>query len=60
MSQWLNFTSSLLRTGYLPPSGESEPIIQEKLKWVDEAVEAFCSENKMLDKFKQAFKPQDQ
>ncbi len=60
MSQWLNFTSNLLRGGYLPPSGESEPIIQEKLKWVDEAVEAFCSENKMLDKFKQAFIPQDQ
>lgn len=54
MSQWLNFTSNLLRVRYLPPSGESEPIIQEKLKWVDEAVETFCSENQMLDKFKQA------
>ncbi len=60
MSQWLNFTSNLLKVGYLPPSGESEPIIQEKLKWVDEAVEAFCSENKMLDKFRQALIPRDQ
>ena len=59
MSQWLNFTSNLLRVRYLPPSGESEPIIQEKLKWVDEAMEAFCSENKILDKFKQSLTPGD-
>jgi hypothetical protein len=57
MSQWLNFTSNLLRVRYLPPSGESEPIMQEKLKWVEEAVEAFCSENQILDKFKQALIP---
>ena len=60
MSQWLNFTSNLLKVRYLPPSGESEPIIQEKLKWVDEAVEAFCSENQMLNKFKGAFIQGDQ
>jgi len=60
MSQWLNFTSTLLKVGYLPPSGESEPIIQEKLKWVDEAVEAFCSENQILDKFRQAVMLRDQ
>jgi hypothetical protein len=60
MSLWLNFTYKLLKVGYLPPSGESEPIRQEKLKWVEEAVEAFCSENQMLNKFKQSLLPGEQ
>jgi hypothetical protein len=58
-SLWLNFVIKMLKIRYLPPSGESEPIVQEKLKWVDEAVEAFCAENQMLVKFKQALLPRD-
>jgi len=54
MSQWLKFTRSELGVMNIPPSGESEPVIQEKLKWVEDATEAFCSNNKMLDRFVQA------
>ena len=50
MSQWLTFTR-LLGVKQLPPSGDSEPILQEKLKWIDDAVEAFGSSNKVLEKF---------
>ena len=51
MSLWLAFTRDLLEIRHLPPSGETEPVIQEKLKWIDDAVEAFCSSNKMLERF---------
>jgi hypothetical protein len=56
MSQWLSF-ASLLGVKQLPPSGDSEPILQDKLKWIDDAVEAFCSSNKMMEKFVQAISP---
>ena len=56
MSQWLCF-AALLGVKQLPPSGESEPILQDKLKWIDDAVEAFCSSNKMMEKFVQAISP---
>lgn len=56
MSQWLSF-AALLGVKQLPPSGESEPILQDKLKWIDDAVEAFCSSNKMMEKFVQAISP---
>ena len=54
MSQWLSFVAEFFSRKQLPPSGESEPVLQEKLKWIDEAVEAFCSNNEMLSKFIQA------
>jgi hypothetical protein len=56
MSQWLSF-ASLLGVKQLPPSGGSEPILQDKLKWIDDTVEAFCSSNKMMEKFVQAMSP---
>ncbi len=54
MSQWLSFIVDLIGARRLPPSGESEPILQEKLKWIDDAVEAFCFDNQMLAKYIQA------
>jgi hypothetical protein len=54
MSQWLIF-ASLLGVKQLPPSGDSEPILQDKLKWIDDTVEAFGSSNKILEKFRLAF-----
>jgi hypothetical protein len=56
MSQWLVF-AGLLGVKQLPPSGVTEPILQDKLKWIDDAVEAFCSSNKMMEKFAQAMSP---
>jgi hypothetical protein len=56
MSQWLTF-AAILGVKQLPPSGESEPILQDKLKWIDDTVEAFCSSNKMMEKFVQAISP---
>jgi hypothetical protein len=58
MSQWLSF-ASLLGIKQLPPSGDTEPVLQDKLKWIDDAVEAFCSSNKMMEKFVQAISPGD-
>ena len=51
MSGWLRFAIDLLGKRQLPPSGESEPIKQEKLKWIEDVVEAFCLSNKVLEKF---------
>jgi|OpeIllAssembly_1097287.scaffolds.fasta_scaffold179355_2 hypothetical protein len=56
MSQWLVF-ANLLGVKEVPPSGVTEPILQDKLKWIDDAVEAFCSNNKMMEKFAQAMSP---
>jgi hypothetical protein len=52
MSQWLTF-ARVLGVKQLPPSGESEPILQDKLKWIDDTVEAFCTRNKILERFTQ-------
>lgn len=51
MSQWLIF-ARLLGVKQLPPSGDSEPILQDKLKWIDDTVEAFGTNNKILEKFR--------
>ena len=51
MSGWLKFAVDLLGKKQLPSSGQTEPIKQEKLKWIDDAVEAFCSNNQILGKF---------
>ncbi|MFH1673525.1 MAG: hypothetical protein ABIF87_08910 [Pseudomonadota bacterium] len=51
MSLWLSFSRDLLGINTLPPSGSSEPIIQEKMKWIEDIVEAFCSNNKVLERF---------
>jgi hypothetical protein len=59
MSQWLGFVTGLSNEKQLPPSGESEPVIQEKLKWIDDAVEAFCKSNGILDKFIHFQKPKE-
>ncbi len=48
MSQWLKFVIDLTGDRRLPASGESEPIVQEKLKWIDDVVETFCSSNQVL------------
>jgi hypothetical protein len=56
MSGWLKFGIEMLGKRVLPPSGESEPIIQEKLKWIDDVVEAFCSKHQVLEKFAKAQK----
>jgi len=51
MSGWLRFAVDLLGKKQMPSSGQSEPIKQEKLKWIEDAVEAFCSNNQTLEKF---------
>jgi hypothetical protein len=50
-SLWLMFSQDILDKNILPPSGESEPIIQEKMKWIDDVVENFCSYKKVLELF---------
>ncbi|MFZ5906352.1 MAG: hypothetical protein ACOYVJ_02940 [Nitrospirota bacterium] len=59
MSQWLNFIIGFSNNKQLPPSGQSEPVVQEKFKWIDEAVEAFCKSNGILDKFIHFQKPKE-
>jgi len=54
MSQWLRFVIDLSAEKLLPPSGESEPIKLEKSKWIDDAVNAFSSNKRVLEKFIQA------
>jgi hypothetical protein len=56
MSGWLKFAIEALGSRRLPPSGQSEPIQQEKMKWIDDVVEAFCVNNRMLEKFAKAQK----
>jgi hypothetical protein len=56
MSGWLKFAIEMLGRRVLPPSGRSEPIIQEKLKWIDDVVEAFSSKHQVLEKFVKAQK----
>jgi hypothetical protein len=57
MSAWLRFALLILGgRKQLPPSGESEPILQEKFKWIDDVVDAFCSSNQILDKFAKSLK----
>ncbi len=56
MSRWLRFVTDLAGPGSLPPAGESGPVVQEKLKWIDDAVEAFCSHHHVLEKFAQSEK----
>jgi hypothetical protein len=51
MSGWLRYAVDLLGKKQMPSSGQSEPIKQEKLKWIEDAVEAFCSNNQILEKF---------
>ncbi len=51
MSRWLRFALSTLGTKELPPAGDSEPILQDKLKWIDDAVEGFSSAHRLLEKF---------
>lgn len=54
MSQWLIFTGRMFGENYLPPSGRSEPVVQEKYKWIEEAVEVFCVNHQTLESFIQA------
>jgi hypothetical protein len=56
MSGWLKFAIEMLRSKRLPSLGQSEPIKQEKLKWIDDVVEAFCANNLVLEKFGKAQK----
>jgi hypothetical protein len=51
MSLWLSFSRDLPGVQMLPPSGTSEPIIQEKMKWIEDIVEIFSSNNKVLERF---------
>jgi hypothetical protein len=51
MSGWLRYAVDLLGKKQMPSSGQSEPIKQEKLKWIEDVVEAFCSNNQILEKF---------
>ncbi len=54
MSQWLRFARQLPEVSQLPPSGDTEPVIQEKLRWIDDAVEAFCALHETREKFMRA------
>ena len=56
MSRWLGFAATLLGKKSLPPAGESEPILQEKLRWIDDVVEAFCESHQLMERFIQAQK----
>jgi hypothetical protein len=60
MSQWLVFSTNVLGSKELPPSGASEPVRQEKLKWIDDVVEAFCATYQTLEKFIQIRQPREQ
>jgi len=59
MGQWLTLAVGLFEKVQLPPSGESEPVVQEKLRWIDDAVEGFCSKNQVMEKFLQVRKSGD-
>ena len=54
MSDWLKFATEMLGSEQLPLSGTSEPVKQDKLKWIEDVVEAFCSNNQVLEKFAKA------
>ena len=54
MSRWLNFGAGLLKKKAWPPAGDTEPLRQEKLRWIDDVVEAFCESHQLLEKFIQS------
>lgn len=60
MGRWIQFAMEILGTRILPPEGESEPIIQEKMKWIDDVVDAFSASNQLLEKFVQAHRIREQ
>jgi hypothetical protein len=60
MSRWIHFAMSILGKRLLPPEGESEPILQEKLRWIDDVVDAFSASNQLLEKFVQAQRIREQ
>ncbi|MBN1626671.1 MAG: hypothetical protein JW944_09120 [Deltaproteobacteria bacterium] len=51
MIDWLKFAVQILGKNHLPPTGSSESIKQEKLKWLDDVVNAFCVNNAVLEKY---------
>ncbi len=60
MSRWIQFAVEILGTRILPPEGESEPMIQEKMRWIDDVVDAFSASNQLLEKFIQAHRIREQ
>ncbi|MCX8117098.1 MAG: hypothetical protein N3G78_04080 [Desulfobacterota bacterium] len=57
MGQWLRFAIQVLGRRHLPPPGQSEPARQQKLRWIDEVVEAFCSNHQVLERFVKEQRP---
>ncbi|MBU2550905.1 MAG: hypothetical protein KKB20_21015 [Proteobacteria bacterium] len=53
-SQWLRFARGLMQDKRLPPSGFSEPDLQEKLGWIERAVEAFGHYQRVLERYDRA------
>lgn len=51
MSSWLKFAVQILGRRHLPPAGSSEPFKQQKLRWIEDVVNAFCLNNSILEKF---------
>lgn len=56
MSNWIKFAIQILGKNHPPPSGQSEPDKQEKLKWIDDVVNAFCVNNSVMEKFVKSLK----
>ena len=51
MSLWLRFTIGLMGRKTLPPSGGEEHIVLDKGRWIDDAIEAFCASQHVVERF---------
>jgi len=51
MSLWLRFAIGLMGRRALPPSGAEEQVTLDKGRWIDDAVEAFCASQQLVERF---------
>ena len=51
MSLWLRFAIGLMGRKTLPPSGGEDQVLLDKGRWIDDAVDAFCASQQVVDRF---------
>jgi len=59
MSLWLRFALSLMGRKSLPPSGGDEQVVLDKGRWIDDAVDAFCASQHVVERFVQHHQTDD-
>ena len=59
MSLWLRFALSLMGRKALPPSGQDEQVVLDKGRWIDDAVDAFCASQRVVERFVQHHQADD-